>query len=333
MTTKSKWDNFKYIDYINVSDIEVKNLPSSINVSTMSASCKLDTSIDITNIENYLLLNPNDIMTVKKSNDKIRTLETIKVKTKRKKKIDVKSKNDSSKNHFYNQITVIIRITNGNYKDLSEEPKINMKLFKNGSIQMSGCKTVKNINIALNKLIVRLSEIKAKIENNKIVEKRYVDNLQTITVKDFKINMINSNYQVNMNIDRDKLYSLLNKKKIKCSYEPCIRACVIIKYTPIEYNIDQKVVSIFIFQKGNIIITGSRSKSHILSSYNYINDILLTHSDEITNKNYENENEILNIYSNIMDEVKIGVIKLKSDDYQYISLEEKPKKITYLKKC
>ena len=51
--------------------------------------------------------------------------------------------------------------------------------------------------------------------------------------------MINSNSQVNMNIDRDKLYSLLNKKKIKCSYEPCIRACVIIKYTPLEDNIYQ----------------------------------------------------------------------------------------------
>jgi TATA-box binding protein (TBP) (component of TFIID and TFIIIB) len=134
--------------------------------------------------------------------------------------------------------------------------------------------------------------------------------------------MINSNYQVNMNIDRDKLYSLLNKKKIKCSYEPCIRACVIVKYTPKEDNIDQKIVSIFIFQKGNIIITGSRSKSHIISSYNYINEILLTHFDEITNKNCENE--ILNIYSNIMNEVKIGVIKLKNDDYQQLSFEEKP---------
>ena len=147
MTTKSRWNNFSYIDYINVSDIEIKNLPSGINVSTMSASCKLNTCIDIGNIENYLPLNTNDIITVKMSNEKIRTLETIKVKTKRKKKIDDKPKNDTSKNHFYNQITVIVRVSNDSYKDLSDEPKINMKLFKNGSIQMSGCKTIKNINI------------------------------------------------------------------------------------------------------------------------------------------------------------------------------------------
>jgi TATA-box binding protein (TBP) (component of TFIID and TFIIIB) len=320
MTTKSKWDTFNFIDYINVSDIEIKDIPLGINVSTMSASCKLNTTIDITNIENYLILNTNDIITVKMSNDKIRTLETLKTKTKRKKKIDSKPKNDTSKNHFYNQITVIVRVSNGNYKELSDEPKINMKLFKNGSIQMSGCKTVKNINIALNKLVVRLSEIKAKIEDNKIIEKKFIDNIKDITIKDFKINMINSNYQVNINIDRDKLYSLLNKKKIKCLYEPCIRACVIIKYTPIEDNIDQKIVSVFIFQKGNIIITGSRSRNHILSTYKYINNILLTHIDEITKKNNDDdEHEILDLYSNIINEVKIGVIKLKKEDYQYIS--------------
>jgi len=331
MTNKSKWTSFNYIDYINVSELEIKNLPSGINVSTMSASCKLNTTIDITNIENFLSLNTDDIMTVKMSNDKIRTLETIKCKSKRKKKIDDKPKNDTSKNHFYNQITVIIRVSEGNFKDLSEEPKINMKLFKNGSIQMSGCKSIKNINIALNKLIIRLSEVKGKIENNKIIEKKFVDNLENITVKDFKINMINSNYQVNMNIDRDKLYHLLNKKKIKCSYEPCIRACVIVKYTPIENNIDQKIVSVFIFQKGNIIITGSRSKSHILTTYNYINDILLTHNDEITKNNNDNETEILDLYSNIMNEVNIGIIKIKNEDHKFLSLENKKysKNISY----
>lgn len=326
MTNKSKWDNFNYIDYINVSSIEIKDLPSGINVSTMSASCKLTSSIDITNIEKYLILNSDDIITVKMSNDRIRTLEVIKNKIKRKKRVDIKPKNDTSKNHFYNQITVIIRVSNGTSTDLSNEPKINMKLFKNGSIQMSGCKSINNINIVLNKLIVRLSEIKAKIENNAIIEKKFIDNLENITIKDFKINMINSNYQVNMNIDRDKLYSLLNKKKIKCSYEPCIRACVIIKYAPEEDNIDQKIVSVFIFQKGNIIITGSRSKSHILSTYNYINEILLTHIDEITKKTEESEVDILDMYSSIINEVNIGVIKLKNEDYQYLVPEEKIKK-------
>lgn len=328
MNTDTKWTNFNYIDYINVSKIEVKNLPSGINVSTMSASCKLNSIIDITNIENYLVLNSNDIITVKTNNENFRTLDAIKIKPKRNKKLDSKPKNNTSKNHFYNQITVIVRISDGNYKELSEEPRINMKLFKNGSIQMSGCKTVNNINIALNKLVTRLSEIKGKRENGKIIDKRFIDNYTDLTVTDFKINMINSNYKININIDRDKLYSLLNKKKIICSYEPCIRACVIIKYIPTEDNIDQKIVSVFIFQKGNIIITGSRSKNHILSTYNYINDILTTHNDEITKKNSDNdESEILDLYSQIMNEINIGVIKIKNSEYNnHIYSEVKNKK-------
>lgn len=312
MSTKSKWDTFEFTDYLNVDKMEVKNLPNGISISTMCASCKLNTRLNIPNIEKYLLLNPDDVLTVKKSKEVMRTLIAVKNKPKRIKKLDTKTKQkDTSKNHFYNQITVVVRVTNGQVKDLNEVPKINMKLFRNGSVQMSGCKSIKNINIALNKLITKLKEVKAKIEDGKIVEKTFIDDPDNISVKDFKIDMINSNYQVSMQIDRDKLYNLLIKKKIKSSYEPCIRACVIIKYVPTVENIEQKEVSVFIFQKGNIIITGARSQSHVLSAYNYMNEILLTHKDEIIKKDEKEEEDlILDIYQDILKEINVGLIKV-----------------------
>ncbi len=312
MSIKSRWDTFEFTDYLNVEDVEIKNLPAGISVSTMCASCKLNTRLNIPNIEKYLQLNSDDILTVKMNKERMRTLIAIKNKPKRVKKSEVKSKQkDTSKNHFYNQITVVVRVGQGQCKDLNEAPKINMKLFRNGSVQMSGCKSIKNINIALNKLITKLKEVKAKIEDGKICEKEFIDDSEAITVKDFKIDMINSNYQVNMQIDRDKLYNLLLKKKIKSSYEPCIRACVIIKYVPIKENVEQKEVSVFVFQKGNIIITGARSKSHIISAYNYMNEILLTHTDEIIKKDENEEEElILDIYKDIMNDVNMGIIKV-----------------------
>lgn len=312
MSIKSRWDTFEFTDYLNVEDIEIKNLPAGISVSTMCASCKLNTRLNIPNIEKYLQLNSDDILTVKMNKERMRTLITIKNKPKRIKKVDNKSKQkDTSKNHFYNQITVVVRVGQGQCKDLNEAPKINMKLFRNGSVQMSGCKSIKNINIALNKLISKLKEVKAKIEDGKICEKEFIEESDKITVKDFKIDMINSNYQVAMQIDRDKLYNLLLKKKIKASYEPCIRACVIIKYVPAKENVEQKEVSIFVFQKGNIIITGARSKSHIISAYNYMNEILLTHTDEIIKKDENEEEElILDIYKDIMKDVNMGIIKV-----------------------
>jgi len=292
------WDNISFTDYIDVDKSEINNLPAGMGVSTMCASCKLNTLVNIVNIEKYFQLNPDDILTVKMNKERLRTIILTKKKPKRQRKNDNKLMHkDTTKNYFYNQITVVMRIDSGPCQDLNDAPKINIKLFKNGSVQMSGCKSVKNINIVLNKLIYKLKEIKAIMDDGKLNIIEFIDEPDKITILNFKIDMINSNYKVNMQIDRDKLYNLLLKKKIKSSYEPCIRACVIIKFTPCEQNSEFKEVSIFVFQKGNIIITGARSRSHIISSYEYMNNILLTHTDEIIKKD-DNVLDLYNLYIN-----------------------------------
>jgi TATA-box binding protein (TBP) (component of TFIID and TFIIIB) len=292
------WDNISFADYIHVDKSEINNLPAGMGVSTMCASCKLNTLVNIVNIEKYFQLNSDDILTVKMNKERLRTIILTKKKPKRQRKNDNKLiHKDTTKNYFYNQITVVMRIDSGPCQDLNDAPKINIKLFKNGSVQMSGCKSVKNINIVLNKLIYKLKEIKAIMDDGKLNIIEFIDEPDKITILNFKIDMINSNYKVNMQIDRDKLYNLLLKKKIKSSYEPCIRACVIIKFTPCEQNSEFKEVSIFVFQKGNIIITGARSRSHIISSYEYMNNILLTHTDEIIKKD-DNVLDLYNLYIN-----------------------------------
>jgi TATA-box binding protein (TBP) (component of TFIID and TFIIIB) len=295
--TKVDWTKYEYVNIINHIKDEIKDLPNGVTISTMCSSCKLNTTVNIVNIEKYFQLDPDDILCVKMNADKKRTLLPEKIKNKRNNKLkEVKF------NHFYNQITVVIRVGSGKLATIwEEEPKINLKLFKNGSIQMSGCKSLKNINIVLNKLLFKLNQVKAKVEEGKIIEKRFVDSLDPIAIHSFKIDMINSNYKVNIQIDRAKLYNLLIKKKIKCSFEPCIRACVIIKHTPDDNNNEEKEISIFVFQKGNIIITGARTRSHILSAYKYINTILVTHYDEINKKDEKEEEDlILTLYNDII---------------------------------
>lgn len=302
----------EYEDLINIKDNEIDYLPNGVSISTMCASCKLGTIINILTIEKYLELNINDILCVKKNKDRIRTLIPEKIKNKRGNKIKtVKTIKEETTNHFYNQITVIVRIDSGAVDNWENVQKINLKLFQNGSVQMSGCKSIKNINIVLNKLLYKISQIKAKMENDKIIEIKYVDNIENLKVSSFKIDMINSNYKVNMQIDLPKLFSILLKKKIKSSFEACIRACTIIKYIPDIDNTELKEISIFVFQKGNIIITGARRKSHIISTYKYVNNILITHSEEISKKNEKDEEDlILDLYNDILKDAKNGLITI-----------------------
>jgi TATA-box binding protein (TBP) (component of TFIID and TFIIIB) len=298
--SNNTWNDFKYIDYLNIKEHEINNLPLGVSISTMCASCKLNTKINIENLEKYLLLNTNDVLKIKPRNSDIKSLINDKKRKKRK-----NNTNEKTNNYFYNQITVVIRIDNGIFENINDLKKINLKIFQNGSIQMSGCKSVNDINIVINKLIIKLKEIKNIIIDNEIKEIKFIDNYD-INVSNFKIDMINCNFKININIDRAKLYDLLKLKKISSQYEKCIRACVNIKYAPKNYNIDEKEISIFIFQKGNIIITGARNKHHIVESYNFIKDIISSHYNEI-NKKTEKEEEslILYIYDLLVKEKKI----------------------------
>ena len=169
---------------------------------------------------------------------------------------------------------------------------------------MSGCKTIYDVSVVLNKLILKLSQVKAKIEDDMIKQITFIETLNNITINNFKIDMIYCNYKIQFEIDREKLYDLLKKKKVKCIYEPCIRACVTIKFISTQDNIDSKEVSIFIFKKGNIIITGARSKKQVLEAYNYINNIFITHKDEIIKKSDEEEEKmIFKFYDDVLKDL------------------------------
>lgn len=300
------WDMHTYIDYVDIDKNEVVNINTDVKISTMCTSCKLNSKLNIYNIENYMQLNHNTVLSIKSSNIKQRTLIPLIQKPRRLTKYICKLNKNISENKFYNQVTIIMRVTHGDSENLSNEPKINMKLFKNGSIQMSGCKTIKNINIVLNKLLYCLQEIKAILEDNVIIEKPFIDNIDTLTILSFKIDMINCNYKLDIQIDRNKLYNLLIQQKVKCIYEPCIRACVIIKYMPSPSTL--KGISIFIFQRGNVIITGAKSKMQVLDTYNYVNNIINTNKNIIIQRNEKEEEElILKIYSEILNDIRLGL--------------------------
>lgn len=340
------WTKFKYIDYVNIKKNGINNLPNGVNVSTMTASIiNTELLFNFNNIFNYLPLSSDDVLAVVRNQEEYRSIVTMK---KKKKKIEKKKKRQ-----FFNQVSVVIRINEGDCESLDKEKKINFKLFVNGSIQMSGIKDLISVNKALNKLISVLSEqIGIKHDNKKKIDRiKFVENIKDFDSMGFKLNMINSNYKIRVKINRPNLYQLLLKKKINVTYEKAIRACVCVKYVvPVNkklkkqliknfkeifsknYNLedleqvmerwdifeekkknailkiinknkeieskDKKVIvhkldelfrvsreknlSIFVFQKGNIIITGAASSKYdIMQAFNFINNIILNHIDDL----------------------------------------------------
>ena len=225
-----------------------------IKISTMSATCKLNVDIDLKNVYEHFELKMNEIIT-KKHAGQIQSLRKIKKKRKEVKK------------HFHNQLTLEIIPD----EILFPENKISVKIFKNGSIQMSGIKSLGACNYSLNKLISNL-----EMELNE--EIKFIKEDQKINLNKFKIDMINSNFNIGFQINRKELHILLLKMKIICRYEPCIHACVNIKFKSVNI---EKQISIFVFQSGSIIITGAKNIESIVESYNFITEILETYKHDI----------------------------------------------------
>jgi TATA-box binding protein (TBP) (component of TFIID and TFIIIB) len=283
------WTNYQYKDYLNVNNFEINNLPDGLNISTMTASLR-DTRLnfDFEKIYNNLPLSINDIVCIKRNKEDIKTVNNY-MKKERKKKIT------TSKKLFFNQMTVVVRVFENELDEksptlINKERKINFKLFINGSIQMSGVKKIEYANRALNKLFYHLNKINS------------IENFENLNTKSFFIDMILVNYRVRVQINRANLYNLLIKKKIKSSYEKAIRACVNIKYKPPN---NDKEISIFVFQKGNILIAGAKNKGNLISAYNFINDIIINHIDEIINiDDNEKEKDIMKFYYEVLEENK-----------------------------
>lgn len=272
-----------YFKYIDTAIYDLDNLPDGLNISVMSTTGKINSKFFLDNINDYLSLSENDVVYIKYKG-KQRFLESCKKKIKK----EIKS--------FENQLTMVVKLD-------SDRPlrQINIKIFKNGSFQMTGCKSIEDCNIVINKLLDKFRYTYAVIEDEKIVDKPFMENIIDPKVISFKIDMINSNFFIDYKINGEKLYKLLQREKMTCRYEPCMHPGVNIKFKLMEDN-EQKKVSIFVFQSGNIIITGAKNKNQIIETYNYIKNLLEVNKPEIIKKNLINildKNDIDEIISTI----------------------------------
>lgn len=280
-------DNNKIKDKIKQS-LGLFNLPTEVNISTMTVCCKLDTVFILENIAKYLELSNTGILSIAygdSSNPATnRTLLPKKNTNKKKKK----------KKAFFNQVSVYI------HAPLKKKKKmVNLKIFSNGSFQMTGCQSIHIVLDALYKILSKLSETKAIIKHKTmtIEEKPFSLNPEIIkmeNIRELSIAMINSDFKFPAKINRLALYDILKSDGYEVKFDPTKHASVDIKY---QCSIDKKI-SILVFEDGPILITGAKNCEQIHKSYNFINQYLLERVTKILKPEIKEKNKIFTLMRN-----------------------------------
>lgn len=244
--------------YLSKGHFDQDKLPAELNVSTISLTCHLGTNVNLSNIDQFMELDEKNICAVDYNGNYRTLIQEKKLKKKPKRK------------NFHNSITLKLMV---------RAPKvINFKIFTNGAVQIAGIKNVHEGNIAINSLVQRLSEVIGVFNEslNCIEEVRFIES--DIKLSNLKINLINVNFEVDFKINRDDLYKILLAERQECYYERCKHAAVSIKYSTTD---KKKPISVFVFESGAIVITGSTHEQHILKSYEFINNVLEKHKNNI----------------------------------------------------
>jgi hypothetical protein len=210
---------------------------------------------------------------------------------------DIMQKKKDAKKGFYNQTTLVIR------REISPLvwKEINVKLFKNGGIQMTGVRSLEMASAALHWLISYLS---ATCTAKPIFE-------GTPTIHKEEIQMVNTDFSIGAKVKRETLHRILmDTYRLNSSYEsaiyqgvktkyffnaerpagkppglcPCAKLC---KGTGDGAKIGQcKKITISPFQTGQVIITGARTMEQINEAYNFIKGVFTKHAHDVLRKQY-----------------------------------------------
>jgi TATA-box binding protein (TBP) (component of TFIID and TFIIIB) len=190
---------------------------------------------------------------------------------------------------FDNQLTIVFKF--------NEDSVMNIKVFKNGNIQITGVKAITDGEKMIDALVNYLKSQSGTYN----IAKDYTA-LRTVN---YKVALINSDFKVDFEIKRDKLHStIVNHYDNKCSFEPCIYPGVKIQYFWNSWNHHKdgvcrchedcyigkgdgkgdgncKKITIAVFQSGCIIITGAQNTEQIDNAYKFICDVFENHLDVI----------------------------------------------------
>lgn len=148
----------------------------------------------------------------------------------------------------------------------------NVMIFCNGSLQITGCKTVaeaKHISGLVCKSLLQIGQI---------------TELPAVETSMIKANLINSNFRLGQAINLDSLQASLVKNKEQISMVSTDRQT----HSAVNIAATMKngvVVKIFVFCRGNVVITGVKNPAHLMEAYDAICSFVDNHFIDIAGSN------------------------------------------------
>jgi hypothetical protein len=201
--------------------------------------------------------------------------------------------NTDKKNRFDNQITVIYRFNESYFP--------NVKIFKNGNIQLTGIKDFDHTKVIVNHIIDEIKRIHS-FDKEIIVSSDHDDCIKKLSFGNFKVRMINTDFKIYEDIDMQNRFSIKRRElhniligeqyNNKSSFQPGVYQGVKLEYYWNTNNKEKngicqcvtncfgkqsgsgdgncKKVTIAIFESGSILITGGITFDQVNDAYKYI---------------------------------------------------------------
>ena len=269
---KITYDEFKDL-YPNITKLDCK-FPEEIRLTTHTIIFKFPLFFNTKHIADYIPMSPNFIVAIKYGNSKDYYGTIIKGKQKRSVTVNTVKKSKTRKN-FYFQTTLIIKTNNMNIK---------IKLFRNGTIQATGGKSISFVFWVIYKLLSYFYEFKQNI----YAEPFY--NCSLSNLSDFKIVMINCTFNIGFEINKDNTLKFIqNNSNIlqNCNiqyihYDPLRHPAIILKF-----NVKNKQLTLMLFESGKVILSGATNYSDIIIIYKAFMNMILINHKEIEKISYE----------------------------------------------
>jgi len=186
------------------------------------------------------------------------------------------------KRYFFNQVTLHVNVGK----------RVNMKIFNNGGIQMTGLKTPEQGTQAVTTVLDCFKGLSPLA-----LAKIFTTNSQPIQ-GDSRMVMINSDFDIGCQIDREKLHREIIGAGYYSSYASDIYPGVNIKYYengPTSDGVCRcetmcngkglnghcKKITIAVFKSGKIIITGGQTMNHIHVAHSFICKFIKDHPESM----------------------------------------------------